>query len=44
MILVNQQNFTANSSVTDKYSKWSMESGLVVQGIPIESEDSLFKP
>ena len=42
MILADQQNFAIK--LTDIYSKWSTESGLVDQVIAIESKGSLFKP
>ena len=42
--LVNQRNFTINLiTVSDIYSKWPAESGLVGQGFAIESKGSLFK-
>ena len=46
MILVDQQNFTINltTKLLKIYSKWPLESGLVSQGIAIESKGFLFKP
>ena len=46
MILVDQQNFTINltTKLLTIYSKWPLESGLVSQGIAIESKGFLFKP
>ena len=45
MISSNQQNFTTNLSQSYWHLQyWSMDSGLVSEGIAMESEDSLFKP